>query len=338
MALRSVRFLFLAFVPLIATTGSAQPAAAQDPALDNLVHPKDYVTAPLATLGAVVERGEGRTDVVLVSGFGLGASAFEGFLRRNDDRFHMLAVTLPGFEGTAAPPMPASGISYGEQTWTRAAAQAVAALIRDRKLERPVLVGHSLNGPQVVLRVAIEHAELVRAVVFLAGSARYEPVEAGGSWPKNLTLEKKVQMADQFMAPRWFKTVTRETWVKNNFKADDYSIVPERGARFANLANAAPLPVLVRWLCEFHASDLLADLPKLQRPFLVVEPTFTETLRADPARSYLQAFFVEPWRAALSGRPRTETLAVDAAGILVMDDQPELVDRKFAEFVESAGK
>ena len=60
--------------------------------------------------------------------------------------------------------------------------------------------------------------------------------------------------------------------------------------------------------------------------------------RADPARSYLQAFFVEPWRAALSGRPRTETLAVDAAGILVMDDQPELVDRKFAEFVESAGK
>ncbi len=209
MTLRSTRLLFLAVVPLIATTASAQPATAQDPALDNLVHQKGYVTAPLGTLGAVVERGKGRTDVVLVSGFGLGASAFEAFQRRNEDRFHMLAVTLPGFEGTAAPPMPAAGIGYGEQTWTRAAAEAVAALIRDRKLERPLLV---------------------------------------------------------------------------------------------------------------------------------VEPTFTEALRADPARSYLRAFFVEPWREVLSGRPRTETLVVDAAGILVMDDQPELVDRKFAEFVEGAGK
>jgi pimeloyl-ACP methyl ester carboxylesterase len=296
------------------------------------------VTAPLGTLGAVVERGNGPTDVVLVSGFGLGASAFEGFMRRNEGRFHLFAVTLPGFEGTAAPPMPVPGTSYGEQTWTRAAAEGVTALIRHKKLKRPVLVGHSLNGAQVVMRVAVDHPELVLAVVFLAGSPRYEPVEAGGQWPKNLTLEKKVQMIDQFMAPRWFKTVTRDTWVTNNFKAGDYSTDPARGARYANLANAPPLPVLVRWLCEFHASDLMAELPRLTLPLLVVEPTFTATLRADPARSYLQAFFVEPWRGVLSGRPRTETISVDDAGIMVMDDQAALVDRQFAKFVKRVRK
>jgi hypothetical protein len=174
--------------------------------------------------------------------------------------------------------------------------------------------------------------------VLLSGSPRFEPVDASGGWPKNLTLDKKVQMIDQGMAPRWFKTVTRDTWVKGNFKADDYSTDPARGTRFADLANAPPLPVLIRWLCEFHASDLLVELPKLQRPLMVVEPGFTVALRADPARSYLQAFFVEPWRSAISGRPATETLTVDGAGIMVMDDQAEIVDRKFAEFVKRAGK
>jgi pimeloyl-ACP methyl ester carboxylesterase len=338
MTARTTLLLALATISLTATIASAQPASGQDPSLDNLVHEQGYVTAPLGTLGTVVARGNGRTDVVLVSGFGLGASAFDGFMRRNEGRFRMFAVTLPGFEGTAAPPMPAAGTGYGEQTWTRAAAEAVTAMIRERKLKRPVLVGHSLNGAQVVMRVAVDHPELVRAVVFLAGSPRFEPVEAGGQWPKNLPLDKKVQMVDQFMAPRWFKTVTRDTWVKNNFKADDYSTDPARGARYADLANAAPLPVLVRWLCEFHASDLLADLPKLKLPLLVVEPTFTAALRADPKHSYLQAFFVEPWRGVLTRRRNTETLSVDDAGIMVMDDQAALVDRKFVTFVKGAGK
>jgi pimeloyl-ACP methyl ester carboxylesterase len=338
MTLRSRLLLPLALLPLSATISVAQTATGQDPSLDNLVHEKNYVTAPPGGLGAVVERGKGRTDVVLVSGFGLGASAFADFMQRHEGHFHMVAITLPGFEGTAAPPMPAAGTGYGEQTWTRAAAEAVAALIRDKKLKRPILVGHSLNGPQVVMRVAIEHPELVRAVVLLAGSPRFEPVDESGGWPKNLTLDKKIQFTDQYMAPRWFKSVTRDTWVTNNFKADDYSTDPGRGARFADLANAPPLPVLVRWLCEFHASDLLADLPKLQQPLLVVTPKFTEGLRADPGRSYLQAFFVEPWRSALSGRPHTETLSVDVAGIMVMDDQAAQVDQKLAEFVKGVRK
>ena len=46
----------------------------------------------------------------------------------------------------------------------------------------------------------------------------------------------------------------------------------------------------------------------------------------------------EEWRGVLSGRPRTETLSVDDAGIMVMDDQAALVDRKFAEFIKGVGK
>lgn len=243
MPLRDRLFLLASVLVLAASPALSQPPAAQDSTLDNLVHAQDYVTAAPGVLGAVVERGKGPIDMVLVSGFGVGASTFEGFMRRNADRYHMFAVTLPGFEDTPAPPMPAPGTSYGDQTWTRAATDAVVKLIGEKRLNRPVLVGHFINGTQVAMRIALDHPERVRAVVLLAGTPRFEPVTPSRFWPKNLTLEQKVQAVDRFSAPRWFKTVTRDTWVKGNFVAGDYSIDSALGKRFADRANQPPLPV-----------------------------------------------------------------------------------------------
>jgi pimeloyl-ACP methyl ester carboxylesterase len=321
-------------VLLAASWSYAQPVMVQDSTLNNLVHAPDYVTSAPGSLGAVVERGTGPVPMVLVSGFGLGASAFEGFMSRNAARYRMYAVTLPGFEGTAAPPMPPPGTSYGDQTWTRAAAEAVAELIRSRKLDRPVLVGHSLNGTQVVMRVAVDHPELTRAVVLLAGSPRFEPMTMSQSWPKNLSIKQKVRGVDELFAPRWFKTVTRATWVSNNFKATDYSVDSVLGKRFADRANAAPLPVLVRYMCEYHASDGWLDMPRLQHPMLVMVPQFTPKQRADSTLTYLPGFFIEPWKGFVDAGGQAEGLEVEKAGIMVMEDQPAFVDRKIAEFLK----
>jgi pimeloyl-ACP methyl ester carboxylesterase len=323
---------------IVASPVLAQTSVLQDSTLDNLVHAPGYVTSAPGVLGAVAEGGKGRTDMVLVSGFGVGASAFEGFMRRNAGRYHMLAVTLAGFEGTPAPPMPEAGTSYGEQTWTRWAADAVVKLIQERRLERPVIVGHFINGTQVAMRVALDHPAMIRAVVLLAGTPRFEPVKASRFWPKDLTLEQKVQAVDRFSAPRWFKTVTRETWVKNNFVATDYSADSALGSRFATRANDPPLPVLIRYLCEFHASDVWPDLKRLESPLLLIQPAFSKGVRADTTRSYLQGYFEEPWRGRLEGRSRTETLFLENAGILVMEDQATIVDRKVAEFLGRFGK
>lgn len=118
-----------------------------------------------------------------------------------------------------------------------------------------------------------------------------------------------------------------------NFVASDYSPDAQRGARGAELANAPPLPVLVRYLCEYHASDLRAELATLTTPFLGIQPVYPEAVRADPKRSYLQAFFTEPWLGQLEGRAHTRFLELEGAGILLMDDRPAEVDRASAEFL-----
>lgn len=327
----ALRLAFVHSFALPLVLAQAQPPA---PALDNLVHAASYQTAAPDALGDVVARGSGPIDMVLVSGFGLGASAFAAFLRRNEQRYRMLAITLPGCEGTAAPPMPAAGTSYGEQTWNRAAVQALARLIADRKLDRPVVVGHFLHGTQVAAMLAIEHPELTRALVLLAGSVRFEPVESTPNWPRGLSQAKRASMVDSFLAPRWFKTVTRQTWVANNFVAGDFSTDAARGKKFADLANEPPLPVLVRSLCEFHASDVLPGLAKLELPLLLIQPGFTKALLEDKARSYLRSFFVEPWQGQLEARPHTQTVVVPDAGIMVMDDKPGEVDAAIESFLQ----
>jgi pimeloyl-ACP methyl ester carboxylesterase len=306
----------------------------QDPALDNLVHAPGTVTVELGTLGAVVERGSGPIDMVCVSGFGLGASVFERFAERNAARYRMFLVTLAGCEGTAPPPMPAVGTSYGAQTWTNGAVAGVVKLLQERKLARPVLVGHFVNGTQVAARVAAEHPELVRALVLLAGTTRFEPIEAVAWWPRGLTLEQKVKMVDEGLAPRWFKTVTPKTWVAGNFTAADYSSVDaERGRRFAERANEPALSVLIRYLCEFHASDLAPALDGLALPLLIVSPGFDEALRADSKRNYVFGYCDEPWRGHLEGRANAERLVLPGAGILVHDDKPAEVDAALADFL-----
>ena len=64
------------------------------------------MTAPLGELGAVVRKGTGTRDVILIPGWGFGAEVFDSFMRANVSRYRMVAVTLPGFGATAGPPMP----------------------------------------------------------------------------------------------------------------------------------------------------------------------------------------------------------------------------------------
>jgi hypothetical protein len=149
-----------------------------------------------------------------------------------------------------------------------------------------------------------------------------------------MTLEQKVKAVDDFLAPRWFKTVTRKTWVNGNFVATDYSVDEARGRIAADRANEPPLPVLVRYLCEFHASDLKPDLASLKPPLLMLQPAFTEALRADKMRNYLAGYLKEPWGDGFPGRPHTEVKYLEGAGILVMDDAAEEVDRAMEAFLK----
>ena len=137
--------------------GFKQPTPAdrfrQDPTRDNLVHPPGYVTAPPGVFGEVAELGDGDVPVILLAGLGPGWRVFDAFIDANraDHRFH--AVTLAGYGGSSAPPMPADGTSFGDGSWLQGSRDALAGLIEERSLERPVIVAFYSDAARIALRL-----------------------------------------------------------------------------------------------------------------------------------------------------------------------------------------
>lgn len=324
----SVLWLFAGVAALSPVVFGQQRSMVQDPSLDNLVLPKGYETAPPDTFGHVEKRGTGPVPMVLIPGGGFGWKVFEPFMKQHESEYTMYAVTLAGMGGTKAPPMPPKGTSYGEQTWIRGGLRALLKLIEKEKLDRPVIGGHFLEGSQIGLRMAIDHPERIRGVVLFAGSAVMVVPNVSPS------LEERIRYQDEHMAPDWFKTVTLETWNDNNFPPWGYSLDPERGARLFEQVSHGPLPIYIRYLLEFWASDLSLEFGDIKRPVLVLIPGFPREKLEDESGKWIRYFFLDGWNGVEKNR-LVERRTIDHAAIFVWLDQPELVGKEVARFVGS---
>ncbi|HSR68322.1 MAG TPA: alpha/beta hydrolase [Acidobacteriota bacterium] len=304
-----------------------QRSMAQDPSLNNLVHPEGYDPAELGTFGHVEERGQGPVPMILIPGGGFGWEVFESFMQRHQDDFTMYAVTLAGMGGTAAPPMPPQGTSYGERTWITGALEALKSLIRQRELDRPVVAGHFLEGAHVALEMAIRHPDMIRSAVILGGSAKFANPQY-----EAYTLEQRIRYYDTQMAPNWFKTVTLKTWNDNNFPASSYSNQAQVAERLYEQVSKGPLQIYVRYLLEFWSGDPTLEFGSIEVPVLVLMPSFSEQYLKEMDAPWLDHYFVVSWKGA-EANPLIGRTAIPDAHIFVWLDNPQAVDEAIAGFL-----
>jgi hypothetical protein len=300
----------------------------QDPSLDNLVLPPGAPTASPGSLGAVRKHGTGRGAMVLIPGLGFGGRVFDRLMEAFADSFTMWAVTLPGFDGTAPPPMPAPGTSYGVRTWTAGAQHAIEELIVREGLRNVVVVGHWLIGTQVALGLRESLPDRIRAIVLLSGSARFASARA-------MTTEQRVAFVDGPFSQGWFKTVTRETWDDNNFLPSDYAAHPVVGLRLWRQAANASLPTWIRYLLEYHARDITQDLRRSRVPTLLLHPGLEGAWR-EPAGDYLAAFTSAGW-GDLAGSG-IEVRTIPGARVVMWADQLDRVVDEMQRFIATTGR
>lgn len=322
---------------LIATPTLRAQSGQQDSTLNNLVHAAGYSTAALGTIGQTLRVGRGPVDVVLIPGWGFGANDFEPFMRANAERFRMVAVTIPGYGGTAAPPMPPAGTSYAAETWTRAAEEAVARLIKSDGLKKPIVLGHFVVGTQVAVHLAVDHPDLVGGVVIIGGEpVRYTPSRRDSSGKTPATRDERARGVDVYLAPRWFKTVTKQTFDAYNYASAQYSGDSARALALWRESADVPLPVMVRYLCEYMASDFSDEIDKLTLPTRVLIPSFTPAILDDPKQAYVKPFFIDSWN-ALQRNPRLTLRVVAGSRVFITDDHPEAVRDAITEVARAPG-
>ena len=158
---------------------SAEPPAASGPSPSEgfvQVRPSGNRTEPPTDIAYRDYGGQGR-PIVLLTGLGDTAGVFDqlGPLLR-DQGHRVVALTRRGYGASSKP-----GTGYDLATRTQDDAAAITAL----RLDRPVVVGHSIAGDELI-GLATEHPERIAGIVSLdamldrSGGGEFEAAQACG--------------------------------------------------------------------------------------------------------------------------------------------------------------
>ena len=321
--------LLLGLASMEAPARAQERILEQDPSLNNLVHGKDYAISDSSGLGRVECAGTGDQAVVLIPGLGFSGHVFDALAEASDARFTLCTVTLAGFGGTPALPMPPPETSYADQTWIRTAVHELAAFIQHQGRGDALVVGHMGLGTQVALRLAVDHPEAVRGVLLISG----EPVRpVGGLGLDAVTPEARRMAVDASLAPNWFRTVTKATWDSNMWPASIYTADSTTAPSWWDAVARVPMPVMIRYLCEFLAHDGRQDLDRLDAPLWVLEPGFSDALRDNTFMPYAIQFHQTAWD-QVQPPARWKRVRVAGAHLLIMQDRPDQVLDILNDFV-----
>lgn len=187
-------------------------------------------------------REEGRGEpVVLLHGWGASSQSLSPLCGALADGFRVVAVDLPGFGWSQAPPA-----AWGSPEY----AGHVAALLQRLGIPRAHLFGHSFGG-RIAIRMAAEQPERVSRLVLVA-SAGIRPRRGAGYYGR-VAAAKLARWF--FSLPGWGAAGRRIiSRVYGRFGSRDYRA-------------AGPMrPTLVKLVNE----DLTAVLPAIQAPTLIL--------------------------------------------------------------------
>jgi pimeloyl-ACP methyl ester carboxylesterase len=298
--------------------GMAPPAA---PAAKPAAPAAKPAAATVTPLAHVEERGTGAIPMILVPGLSCDWRVYDAFMTRNTDKYKMYAVTLPGFGGSAPPPLP-EGTSPMDGAWLANAEAAILKLIEDRKLNKPVLVGHSIGG-HLAIRMAAAHGDKFSKVISIDGLPLYPPPRPD----QPDTRESREQMVAQMGA--MIKQIPAERWTDLQ-KSSVAGLVTDqnRAKELGEMCAVVPQATTLEYVMEMMGSDQRSKVASIKVPLLTISAMSSEAPQEMIANARQMV------RDEFKDAPSNVTL-ITFLGTrhFVMDDRPADLDRAVATFL-----
>jgi non-heme chloroperoxidase len=151
-----------ALLALLAPLG--RPLHAQN--IDSSPHSVQFVTVDHNVKLEVLDWGGSGRALVFIPGLGATAHTFDQFAPKLTAAYHVYGITRRGF-GASSAPVPTDDNYTADRL-----GDDVLAVIDALKLNRPVLVGHSLGGEELS-SVGSRHPEKVAGLVYLDAGYAY---------------------------------------------------------------------------------------------------------------------------------------------------------------------
>jgi pimeloyl-ACP methyl ester carboxylesterase len=198
--------------------------------------------------------GHGK-PMILIPGLASSGTTWDSTVARYQDRFQCHVLTVAGFAGVPRVPAP----------MLDRVRDGVADYIRKNKLEKPVIVGHSLGG-FVALDLAVKYPDLpgklliVDAYPFMLGASSPE-MTADEAKATATLIRGSMSRMDQAAYEAYVKagTSTRDMVTKDS----DFQTLVAWGL-------ASDRTAVADAMVELFSADLRNDLDKIKSPSLVL--------------------------------------------------------------------
>jgi pimeloyl-ACP methyl ester carboxylesterase len=291
--------LLFAALLAIATPGFAAEAAANRYAAT--VAPIEQFDSGVL---AVERHGSKGRPLILVPGLASGAWAWQAVVRDLAADHVVYVVTLPGFDGRPF----TAGQGFD------AARAGLLELIKARKLDHPVLIGHSL-GATLSFAVAEAAPQAVGGIVAIDGLPVFPGTEAMRPAERAAmaaNIKASMAGADQAAFTKQQQTYMRTSGVRDMAQAD----------QLAQLSSRSDPAAAGSYIAEVLGRDLRPQLNVITAPILVLAPHFDQDpmdarWTADAKAGY--------YKSLLAGAPRVQVLPVPDARHFIMFDQPQVL-------------
>ncbi len=304
--------LLLFLIPVLARATPAPQAAGADQFVVGTLH--------------VTVHGDHGTPLILIPGLGSGAWVWQGTIDALADEHRIYALTLAGFNCTPAP---------AKMTDLMGQAKAsLLQLIKTRRIEKPVLVGHSLGGT-LAIAFAEKHSELLAGVVAVDGMPVF-PMFARMSAAQRQAAAERMKQRTLSASPEQF----RQQQIGYMTRAS--MLDPTAARHYGKLQARSNPKVVAQFMYEDLSVDLRPDLGKISVPLLEIMPWNKADLEAAAkardtpvyTRAQSEAFYA----GLLQGVPQVTVVSIAPARHFVMLDQPEQFMQVLTGFLERSGR
>ncbi len=200
----------------------------------------------MTAVPAHVEQGDG-PPLVFLHGIGGNAHSFDDQLPHFASRYRAIAWDMPGYGGSA----------LTEEMTFPMLARSLQALLVALKIERPILVGHSMGG-MVAQEFAARHPDRLRALILAGTSPAFG--KPGGDWQRQF-LNARLAPLDAGQTPADFA----DRLVDSMFGDDKDLSRMDRAAESMRQLSADSYRAALHCIVTFNQLD---NLPRIAVPTL----------------------------------------------------------------------
>ena len=165
---------------LVSILGCIQMGAAQTASTsayrDPSPHHREMVTVDQGIQLEVLDWGGTGPPMVFLSGLGNTAHIWDNFAPKFTDKHHVYAITRRGFGRSTH-----ANTGYTPERL----ADDILAVLNQLKIEKPVLIGHSIGGEELSA-IGSRHPERVFALIYLDAAYTYAFYDAAGDYEATL--------------------------------------------------------------------------------------------------------------------------------------------------------